>query len=59
MSADITTIMAYENGELDEDETLDMFQSLIDSGAVWALQGSYGRMAKALIDAGLCSAKGE
>jgi hypothetical protein len=47
-------MIAYEEGSLDEDDTVDLFQQLIDSGLVWKLQGQYGRMAKALIDAGLC-----
>lgn len=48
-------IMEYENGELDEDGVVEGFQNLIDSGIVWSLQGSYGRTASALIEAGLCS----
>ena len=52
----IDQIIAYENGELSDDEIVELFQSLIDSGAAWTLQGSYGRAAAALIDAGLCSA---
>lgn len=49
-------IMAYEAGELDEDQIVAGFQQLIDSGLVWQLQGHYGRAAKALIDAGYCTA---
>lgn len=48
-------IMAYEAGDTDEDETIAGFQNLIDYGIVWQLQGSYGRMAAALIEAGLCT----
>ena len=48
----VDKIMAYENGELDEGEMLELFQELVDSGIVWQLQGSYGRTAKMLIDAG-------
>ena len=50
-------IIAYESGELDGEETIKLFQELIDSGQVWRLQGSYGRMAKALIEAGYCHLK--
>ncbi len=52
---DIDKIIAYENGQLDEEETIELFQGLIDSGAAWTLQGHYGRTAAALIDAGLCT----
>lgn len=52
-TADITTrIIAYENGGLDEDEVIELFQHLVDSGLAWSLQGSYWRMAMALIEAG-------
>ena len=50
----IDKIIAYEQGELDEEDIIDMFQELISSGLAWKLQGSYGRTAKALIDAGYC-----
>ncbi len=48
-------IIDYENGELDEQETVEFFQGLINSGLAWSLQGHYGRTAKALIDAGRCT----
>lgn len=48
-------IMAFECEDMDEDDIVDGFQHLIDSGIVWSLQGSYGRMAQALIDNGWCS----
>lgn len=52
----IDAIIAYEAGELDEDETIDLFQELVNTGAAWQLQGHYGRTAAALIDAGLIEA---
>lgn len=52
---DLTSqIIAYESGEMDEDAEVNFFQSLIDSGMAWNLQGHYGRTAQSYIDAGLC-----
>ena len=47
-------IIDYENGELDEQDEIAMFQDAINSGMAWMLQGSYGRQAMALIEAGKC-----
>ena len=52
----INQILAYENGELNESEVIELFQSLVSTGLAWSLQGSYGRTAKALIEAGLVTA---
>jgi hypothetical protein len=46
-------IIAYEDGELDEDGIVELFQHLVDSGLAWQLQGHYGRTARDLITAGL------
>lgn len=46
-------IMAYEGGELGEDEVTEGFQHMLDTGVVWQLQGSYQRAATAMLDAGL------
>lgn len=40
-----------------EEDIIEAVQSLIDSGMVWQLQGFYGRLANALIQAGECHAK--
>jgi len=60
ISNQVDQIISYEQGDLSEEETIDLFQSLIDSGLAWKLQGHYGRTAHALINAGFChNKKGE
>jgi len=51
----IFKIADYENGELDDEETIKLFQLLVDSGLAWRLQGHYGRAARHLVNAGLVS----
>tara|TARA_Y100000114_G_scaffold131364_1_gene129537 strand:- start:49 stop:273 length:225 start_codon:yes stop_codon:yes gene_type:complete len=55
----ITSIIdAIEVIELDEDNEADhiaAWQYLIDTGAVWQLQGIYGRTAVYLLQEGICS----
>jgi hypothetical protein len=52
-------IMRFEEGSLEsEQELIEGFQHLIDSGIVWNLQGFYGRTATDLIDQGKCHHKG-
>ncbi len=51
----VLDIMAYENGEMNEQEILDFFQYLVNTGLVWQLQGHYGRTATALIETGAIS----
>jgi hypothetical protein len=49
----VDKIIAHEQGDLDETATIALFQELVNSGQAWQLQGSYGRTARKLIDAGL------
>ena len=51
----VDRIIAYEQGELDDEEIVELFQDLIDSKLVWQLQGHYGRVASDLIDSGACT----
>lgn len=49
---ELDDIIRYEMGGLSDEEVVAFFQRLVTSGLIWKLQGSYGRMAQALIDAG-------
>ena len=53
----VDRIMDYENGELSFDETLNLFQDLVDTGLAWSLQGSYGREAVQFLRQGLIHAR--
>ena len=50
-----TAIIAFEAGELDEDEVIALFQELCDTGVIYHLQGSYQRIAQQMIQDGLIS----
>jgi hypothetical protein len=56
----VDKIIAYESGELNDMQTLELFAELIaEGGTAWSLQGHYGRTASALIDRGLITSEGQ
>lgn len=46
-------INQFEDGEMNEEETISFFQELKDTGLIWHLQGFYQRMLHRLIEADL------
>lgn len=52
----IDDVVKYEAGELNDEETVALFQALIDSGLAWSLSPQYGRVAADLIALGVCEA---
>lgn len=49
----VDKIIAYEQGDMDQEEMVEFFQELVDDGLAFTLQGHYGRTAARLIEAGL------
>ena len=45
----------FEEAE-SEEQVIEAWQHLIDTGLCWQLQGFFGRTAQSLIDAGVCTA---
>ena len=52
------SIIAFEQGELSGINIIKLFSELVKNGMAWTLQGSYGRTASDLIDAGILSQDG-
>jgi len=47
----IDFIIRFESGDdYTEEEAIEFFQAGVSEGWIWGLQGSYGRLAQALID---------
>jgi hypothetical protein len=49
----VDQLIAYEEGQLTEDEEVALFQYLVETGTCWHLEGHYQRVAATLIEAGL------
>ena len=58
MATWVDRIIDYEHAMLTEEETVELFQELVDTGMAWQLQGSYGRTAASMIEAGLVRREG-
>ena len=48
----VDDVIRYESGEMGRDEAIEFFQSLVNTGMAWKLQGHYGRTAMALVESG-------
>ncbi len=46
-------IIEFETGTATEEQVIELFQYLVDTGLAWSLQGSYGRIAQNWIENGL------
>lgn len=55
MNEILSSIIAYEEGLLEEEEVVELFTNLLRTGLVWQLQGHYQRTVAALVQAGLIS----
>lgn len=53
----VSIIEGFSGEDHSEDQIIEAWQALIDSGLVWRLQGSYGRTAQYLINEGICVEK--
>ena len=48
-------LIDYENGELDDDQVIELFQQIFNTKAYTWLQGHYGRTCEYLYNQGLIS----
>lgn len=46
-------MIAWEEGLLDQEDVIDLFQELYDDGIIEGLQGCYYRQLRVLVDQGL------
>ncbi|WJN63318.1 hypothetical protein [Streptomyces phage phiScoe54] len=59
MGSLVIDLISYEEGALDDAETLELFGKLVKTGMAWTLQGHYGRTAKDMIESGYLTEDGE
>lgn len=52
-------LIDLENGEMEYDDYVALMADLVKTGMAWSLQGTYGRAAVDLIDAGVITREGE
>ena len=55
MTLNTDLLIGYENGELDDNQIIELFQQILDTKAYTWLQGHYGRTCEHLYDQGLIS----
>ncbi len=51
----VDQLIAYEEGQITQDEEVAFFKHLVETGVCWQLSGHYQRVAATLIEAGLIS----
>jgi hypothetical protein len=51
----VDRLIAYEEGQLSEEQEMALFEHLVQTGTCWQLQGHYQRVAATLLEAGLIS----
>jgi hypothetical protein len=49
----VDQLIAYEEGQITEDQEVAFFEHLVETGTCWQLSGHYQRVAATLIEAGL------
>ena len=53
----MSKILDYEMGILEDDQIVELFQELVNTGLAWTLQGSYGREAIVFLEQGVINAR--
>jgi hypothetical protein len=54
----VDKIIQFEMGEMTDKEIIELFAELVKTGQAWMLQGSYGRLARRLIETGYIDRRG-